>query len=48
MPVDMNLVTANDCRQLEVSFCCCAGVLRFRTSCVLGHPEPVAISGNTS
>jgi len=22
MPVDMNSVTTNDCRQLEVSFCC--------------------------
>jgi len=27
---------------------CCTGVLRFRTSCVLGRPEPAAISGNIS
>jgi len=48
MPIDMNSVTTNDCRQLEMSFCYHAGVLRFRISCVLGHPERVAISGNTS
>jgi len=44
----MNSVTTNDCRQLEVSCCCRAGVLRFSTSCSLERPEPVAISGNTS
>jgi len=33
MPVDMNSVTTNDCRQLEVSFCCRAGVLPFGTAC---------------
>jgi len=36
MPANMNLVTTNDCRQLDVSCCCRASVLRFRTSCVLG------------
>jgi len=40
--------TTNDCRQSEMSCCCCAGVQRFRTSCVLGRPEPAAISGSTS
>jgi len=48
MPVDMNSVTTNDCRQLEVSCCCRAGILRFGTSCLLRRPEPAAISGNTS
>jgi len=48
MHVDMNSVTTNDCRQLVVSCCCRAGVLRFSTSCVLGRLEPAAISGNTS
>jgi len=48
MPVDMNSVTTNDCRQLEVSCCCSAGVLRFSTSCLLGRLKPAAISGNTS
>jgi len=33
---------------IRVSCCCRAGVLRFRTSYVLGRPEPAAISGNTS
>jgi len=33
---DMNSVTTNDCRQLEVSCFCRAGVLRFRSSYVLG------------
>jgi len=47
MPVDMNSVTTNDCRQLEVSFCCRDGVLRFKTS-RFGCPEPAAISGNAS
>jgi len=48
MPVDMNSVTTNDCHQLEVLCCCCAGVLQFSMSCPLWHPEPATISGNTS
>jgi len=46
--VDINSVTTNDCRQLEVSCSCRDGVLRFRTSCVSGRPEPAAIRGNSS
>jgi len=39
----MNLVTTNDCRQLEMSCCCRAGVLRFRMSYVLVSPKPTAL-----
>jgi len=48
MPADVNSVTTNNCRQLEVSCCCCAGVLRFRMLGVWGRLEPVAISGSPS